>query len=54
MGWPSNVPRRPEPFAFALDELEEEISAVGALHVYEIRPSELDMSVLKSFVAEHF
>ncbi len=54
MGWPSNVPRRPEPFAFALNELENEIRNVGAIHVYNLRPSELDMSLLKSFVAEHF
>lgn len=54
MGWPSNVTRRPEPFAFSLEELEEEIRNVGAMHVYSIRPIDLDLAKLKAFVAQYF
>lgn len=31
--------RRPEPFAFELDELEEEIQYIDAIHIYIIQKS---------------
>jgi len=53
-GFFANQRRRPEPFAFALDELANEIRNVGVLGAHSIETKLLDIAFLKQFIADYF
>jgi len=50
----ATVQTRPEPFAFAKSELEEEIPRVGSIHVFSSEVKPLDIGYLKEFIADYF
>ena len=54
MGLPANVEDRPEPFPFGLDELEEEIRHIDAMHIYSTQVKTLDIGYVKAFIADYF
>jgi serine/threonine protein kinase len=45
---------RPEPFPFELNEIEEEINYLNAMHIYVTERYSLDFNKIKEFLVEYF
>lgn len=53
MGFPSQAKERPNPFAFAFNEIEHEFALIDATHIYSTKVEPFDANYLREFVASY-